>query len=202
MNKNTIKKMMNSKVFEIFGICFDLQVYIKINKMKKFFPLILLAFVSMFVISCDNDDDVQYVDNDTIAGVIEITRSFQYNNTADQHFINQSISMLDSDVALVYRLKDTSNNGDVWEQIPKTIYLANGEEVDYDFDFTQNDVQIYVAGTYDVTTTPAFYNNQTFRIVLVPADYLNKSATPPVDYSDYNAVIKYYNIDDSKIKKF
>lgn len=170
--------------------------------MKKFFPLILLAFVSMFVLSCDNDDDVQYVDNDTIAGVIEITRSFQYNNSTDQHFINQSISMLDSDMALVYRLKDTSNGNDVWEQIPKTIYLANGEEVDYDFDFTKNDVQIYLAGTYDVTTTPEFYNNQTFRIVLVPAGFLNKSATPPVDYSDYNAVIKYYNIDDSKIKKY
>lgn len=169
--------------------------------MKKFFPLILLAFVSMFLFSCNDDDDV-VVDNDTIAGVIEITRSFQYNSTTDQHFINQGISMYDSDMALVYRLKDTSSNGDVWEQIPKTIYLASGQELDYDFDFTQNDVQIYVSGTYDVTTTPAYYNNQTFRIVLVPAGFLNKSATPPVDYSDYNAVIKYYNIDDSKIKKY
>lgn len=204
MNKNTIKKMMNAKVFVIFGICFDLPKVIKINKMKKFFPLILLAFASMFLLSCDNDDEViqNPVDYDTYSKVIEITRSFQYNNSTDQHFINQSISMLDSDVALVYRLKATSGGNDVWEQIPKTIYLSNGEELDYDFDFTLNDVQIYVAGTYNVTTTPEFYNNQTFRIVLVPADFLNKGATPKVDHSDYNAVIKYYNIDDSKIKKY
>lgn len=174
--------------------------------MRKFFPIILLAFVSLFNYSCDNNDDnvVEYVDNDTYSGVIEITRSFQYNSTAQVHFINQSISqfgMLDSDMALVYRLKSVSNGLDVWEQIPKTIYLNNGNEVDYDFDFTKNDVQIYVDGTYDVTTTPAYYNNQTFRIVLVPAGFLNKGKTPPVDYSDYNAVIKYYNINDSKVTK-
>jgi len=164
----------------------------------------MLAFVSFFTYSCDNnDDEVQYVDNDTYSGVLELTRSFQYNSAEQVHFINQQISqfgMLDSDVALVYRLKAVSGGNDVWEQIPKTIYLSNGEEVDYDFDFTKNDVQIYVNGTYDVTTTPAFYNNQTFRIVLVPAGYL-KGTSAPVDYSDYNAVIKYYNINDSKVTK-
>ncbi len=172
--------------------------------MKKLFSIFALALLSMFAVSCDNnDDEVQIVDNDTYSGVFEITRSFQYDNTAQLHFINQSISqygMLDSDVALVYRLKGVSNGNDVWEQIPKTIYLSNGEEVDYDFDFTKNDIQIYVNATFNIVGSPQYYNNQTFRIVLVPAGFL-KSVKPPVDYSDYNAVIKYYNIDDSKIKK-
>lgn len=165
----------------------------------------MLAFVSLFTYSCDNnDDEVQYVDNDTYSGVVEITRSFQYNSSAQQHFINQSLTsygMLDSDMVLVYRLKALSGSNKVWEQIPKTIYLNNGQEVDYDFDFTKNDVQIYVDGTYDVTTTPAYYNNQTFRIVLVPAGFLNKGASAPVDYSDYNAVVKYFNINDSNVTK-
>jgi len=171
--------------------------------MKKIIPFLMLAFVSVFTVSCDNDDDVQYVDNDTVAGVIEITRSFQYNNSTDQHYINQSINILPSDMVLVYRLKDLSGSNNVWEQIPKTIYLSNGNELDYDFDFTKNDVQIYLSGTYDVTTTPTYYSNQKFRIVLVPADIVqNKGAKPPVDYSDYNAVIKYYNINDSKVTKY
>lgn len=165
----------------------------------------MLAFVSLFVYSCDDNDDdvVQVQDNDTYSGVFEITRSFQFNSSTQQNFINQSISqygMLDSDVALVYRLKGLSGSNKIWEQIPKTIYLNNGEELDYDFDFTKNDVQIYLSGTYNVSTTPEFYNNQTFRIVLVPAGFL-KSSNPPVDYSDYNAVIKYYKIDDSKVVK-
>lgn len=171
--------------------------------MKKIIPFLMLAFVSVFTVSCDNDDDnVQYVDNDTVAGVIEITRSFQYNSATDQHYINQSISILPSDMVLVYRLKDLSGNNNVWEQIPKTIYLNNGNELDYDFDFTKNDVQIYIGGTYDVTTTPIYYNNQKFRIVLVPADIVNKGAKAPVDYSDYNAVIKYFKINDSKVTKY
>lgn len=173
--------------------------------MKKLFSIFALALLSTFAVSCDNnDDEVQIVDNDTYSGVFEITRSFQYNSQAQLHFINQSISqygMLDSDVALVYRLKYVSNGNDVWEQIPKTIYEASGRRIDYDFDFTKNDVQIYISGNFNVTTALEYYNNQTFRIVLVPAGFL-KSAKPPVDYSDYNAVIKYYNIDDSKIKKF
>ena len=162
----------------------------------------MLAIVSVFTVSCDNDDDVQYVDNDTYAGVIEITRNFQYNSTEDVYFINQSISMEPSDMALVYRLKDGSNNGDVWEQIPRTLYFSGGRELDYDFDFTQKDVQILAGGNYDISTTPTYLNNQTFRIVLVPAGFLNKGAKPPVDYTDYNAVIKYYNINDSKVTKY
>ncbi|AZA61382.1 hypothetical protein [Chryseobacterium indoltheticum] len=170
--------------------------------MKKIIPFLMLAFVSVFTVSCDNDDDVQYVDNDTYAGVIEITRNFQYNTAEDVYFINQSISMEPSDMALVYRLKDGSSNGDVWEQIPRTLYFSGGRELDYDFDFTQKDVQILAGGNYDISTTPTYLNNQTFRIVLVPAGFLNKGAKPPVDYSDYNAVIKYYNINDSKVTKY
>ncbi|HEX7868982.1 MAG TPA: hypothetical protein VF455_02620, partial [Chryseobacterium sp.] len=61
--------------------------------MRKFFPILMLAFVSLFTYSCDNnDDEVQYVDNDTYSGVVEITRSFQYNSSAQQHFINQSLT--------------------------------------------------------------------------------------------------------------
>lgn len=148
--------------------------------------------------SCKDDDDMDY---DTYSRVIEVTRNFQYNNATDQYFINQSISMESSDMALVYRLKDQSGSNDVWEQIPKTVYFNNGNEIDYDFDFTQNDVQIYIGANYDLSTTPQFLNNQTFRIVLVPADFLGKNATPPVDYSDYNAVIKYFKINDLNVTK-
>lgn len=170
--------------------------------MKKIIPFLMLAFVSVFTVSCDNDDDVQYVDNDTYSGVIEITRNFQYNSSTQQYFINQSISMEPSDMALVYRLKDMSGTNDVWEQIPKTVYFNNGNEIDYDFDFTKNDVQIYIGANYDLSTTTQFLNNQTFRIVLVPAGFLNKGAKPPVDYSDYNAVIKYFKINDLKVTKY
>jgi hypothetical protein len=70
--------------------------------------------------------------------------------------------------------------------------------LDYDFDFTKNDIQIYADGNYDVSTTPEYLNNQTFRVVLVPTSSGAKNAN--LNYNDYNSVIKFYNIDDSKVK--
>jgi len=55
------------------------------------------------------------------------------------------------------------------------------------------------------TNTPEILTNQTFRIVIIPGDYATYSTsgtkTTPVDYHDYNAVIKYYHIDDSKVEE-
>ena len=76
---------------------------------------------------------------------------------------------------------------------PITFYLNDGNEVDYNFDFSQYDVQIYAGGTFDLGGS-SYVNNKTFRIVFVPADY-GKNAQ--VDYSDYNNVIQHYHIDDS-----
>ena len=41
-----------------------------------------------------------------------------------------------------------------------------------------------------------YLTNQTFRIVLIPADPA-KNANKP-DYNDYNAVVKYYNLKEPK----
>ncbi len=102
---------------------------------------------------------------------------------------------------LIYRKAGTASDGSaVWQSIPRTLYLDNGDELDYDFDFTRNDIMIYANGNYDISTTPEFINNQTFRVVLVPASASSRNAN--VDYSNYESVIKYFNIDDSKVKGF
>jgi hypothetical protein len=100
-------------------------------------------------------------------------------------------------VILIYRKSGTtSNNSNVWQSIPRTLYLPQGE-LDYDFDFSREDFTIYAGGTYDLTFTPSYITNQTFRIVIVPG-YFSKGSSS-IDFSDYNAVIKAYNIDDSKV---
>jgi hypothetical protein len=45
-----------------------------------------------------------------------------------------------------------------------------------------------------------YLNNQTFRIVLVPASRASRTsaAAPKVNYEDYNAVVKYYNLKEPK----
>ena len=43
----------------------------------------------------------------------------------------------------------------------------------------------------------AYLNNQTFRIVLVPASRAGRAASN-VNFEDYNAVVKYYNLKEPK----
>lgn len=152
--------------------------------------------MGLFIFSCDNRDEViAPQDNDTYARVIDY-KNISFTNTPNGFRIARNLPfvMYDSDVVLIYRQTGTLNNGSpVWQSIPTTLYLQQGE-LDYDFDFSKVDFTIYADGTYNIGTTPEFLNNQTFRVVMVPASFKNAN----VDYKDYNSVIKYFNIDDSK----
>ena len=169
--------------------------------MKKNITL-LFAFVSMIMLqACSVNENNNPVDNDTISEVFELRNvNFGYdggNNYSIYQTLNPQI--FPSDVILIYRLSGIINsNTPIWQQIPRTLYLPEGE-LDYDFDFSKQDFTIYAGGTYDLTLTPSYITNETFRIVIVPG-YLSNKAQKSVDTSDYNAVIKAYNIDDSKIK--
>jgi hypothetical protein len=165
--------------------------------MKKL--TLILAFIGMITLqSCSNNDDI---DNDTLSEVFEL-RNINFGFDANNGYtIYQSLTpqIFASDVILIYRLSGTiDSNTPIWQQIPRTLFLPQGE-LDYDFDFSKEDFTIYAGGTYDLSQTPSYLNNQTFRIVIVPGYFSNKAAAKKLDYSDYNAVIRALNIDDSKV---
>lgn len=169
--------------------------------MKKFLPILLLAFVSLFIFSCDNSDD-NYVDSDTVAVMKDATGTF---TSADGYKLLMDINIQATDVVLVYRRDPNANNA--WQLIPKTYYLSGGRELDYNFLFSNKLVEIYTDridySTLSNSERTDFLNNQTFRVVLVPANATGKNAknakAAGVDYKDYNAVIKYYNLNDSNV---
>lgn len=70
----------------------------------------------------------------------------------------------------------------------------------YDNDFTQYDAKVSLFG-YDLAgLSNAYKLDQVFRVVVIPAYFGNKSSSE-VNFNDYHAVVKHYNIDESKIKK-
>ncbi len=165
----------------------------------------LIAIFSMAAVSCSDDrnDVVQGQDYDTYPVVLDINNeNFKYNNVHG-YIVERSFEepLGNTEVVLIYRSAGVNNIGStVWQSIPRTLYVGDGDELDYDFDFSKDDIMIYAKGNYDISTTPEFLNNQTFRVVLVPASRgANKSS---LDRTDYESVIKYYNIDDSKVKNF
>lgn len=104
-----------------------------------------------------------------------------------------------ADVLLIYRLSGTINpTTPIWQQIPRTLYTSQGE-LDYDFDFSKQDFTIYAGGNYPLNLTPNYIQNQTFRIVIVPGQFSNKSSENLKDLS-YEEVIAKYNINDSNVK--
>lgn len=168
--------------------------------MKKFFSILLLAIFSFAVLSCDRNDDAPVEDNDTYPVMKDITGSF---NSGNNYALNQGINILSTDVILVYRDVNSNQGGSaVWEQIPVTKYLGAGRELDYGFVFDTSTVQITTTTSFEPATITAaeansWMNNQHFRIVLIPA---SNAKNANVDYRDYNSVIKYFNIDESKVK--
>ena len=101
------------------------------------------------------------------------------------------------DMVLVYRLTGTANGNDLWEFLPETHYFADGtRDFSYNFDFTRNDVQIYLEGNNLGTLDAAYRLNQIFRIVVVPGSFANS-----IDPNNYSAVISALNIKENQIQK-
>ena len=167
--------------------------------MKKIIPFLAIAFFGLMVVSCTSDDDIAYVDYDTYPVVYDVN-NVNFDNVGGSFQIARTFNtpMYETDMLLVYkRIGTTNNNAPIWQQIPITFYLNDGNEVDYNFDFSRYDFVIYAGGTFNLSNTE-YVLNQTFRVLLVPADYAKYSG---VDYTDYNSVINYYNIDDSNPKE-
>lgn len=166
--------------------------------MKKLFPFLLLFITSFILFNCKEDDDVQVqVDYPAVYDLRNV--NFSYNAT-DGWTYGQSFKnpLLDQDYVVIFRQTGTSGNAPVWQQIPRTLYLDQGE-LDYDFDFSKNDFMIYAGGTYDLSTTPQYLNNQTFRVVLVPAVYGKNATLEDLQKLSYEEIVAKYNIDESKV---
>lgn len=162
--------------------------------MKKYFTFMLLAIFGFVALSCNNRDN-NVVGPDTYSKMLDVKGSF---TSANSYTITQGITINSTDVVLVYRNYNSNSTGaPVWQLLPATEYLTTGR-IDYSFLFDTKNVEIY-ADFDPATTTPAemtsYVNNQTFRVVLVPASQ-GKNAN--LDYRDYNSVIKFYNIPDRR----
>lgn len=162
----------------------------------------ILAFIGMIGLqSCTvNEVNDDAIDNDTISEVIEVTTSFSANNNFSR-LVTINPPIFASDMILVYHLYDVSNGADVWRLMPQTYYFNGGGELDYNFDFTRYDVSLFMDANFDMNTlSSAWTQNQTFRIVIVPG-YFSGKTSKTVDFTDYNATLKAFNIDPSKVRK-
>ncbi|HSD14206.1 MAG TPA: hypothetical protein VLB74_06130 [Flavobacterium sp.] len=172
--------------------------------MSKKITILLLAFIGMIGLqSCTTEE--YYVqgdtyDEDTISEVFEYSHvdflPFDYSV-----FLDFPHPIYTSDMVLVYRLAGVGPEGDEWRLLPETYYFNDGTlDFGYRNDFTQYSAKVDLYG-YDLSTLPnEFKLNQVIRVVVIPA-FISHKQINKVDFNDYNAVVKAYNIDESKIQK-
>jgi len=164
--------------------------------MKRIFLFLAVVASAAVFQSCEGDQGPIGPDGPA-SEVFEVTTSFTGANNYLQTFVLDPV-ILQSDNILVYELADTSDNIDTWALLPQIYYFDQGQ-AQYNYTFSFDQFTLLLDGDFNLDLLPtSFTTNKTFRIVIVPG-YFSKG-TAPVDTKDYNAVIKYYNIDDSNVK--
>ncbi|WP_299117503.1 hypothetical protein [uncultured Winogradskyella sp.] len=154
----------------------------------------ILTFISVFALlltSCDGEDGRDGLDGAIIASsAFEIQLDFTPENNYE--FVEPyGFQVLPTDVTLVYISWEIANGQDVWRLVPQTVIFEDGNDLVYNYDFTQTDVRFFLEGS-DLDILGAEWTQaQVFRVVVVPADNVGR-----VDFSDLDAVMNMYGIEE------
>jgi hypothetical protein len=173
--------------------------------MKKI--ILLLAVVAMFGFQGCTGPEGPPGQDGLLTEVFEVTMDFtSVNNYGSTFPLDPKI--YSGDNLLVYELVNTNGGIDTWALLPQVYYL-NGGTYQFNYNFSFDQFTILLDASFPLIQVPAnLITNKTFRIVIIPGDDgqnsggpNSKLSTTKEDYSDYNAVIAKYKIDDSNVKK-
>lgn len=140
-------------------------------------PYLLLG---LFLISCEGETGPVGPEGPPgpVGSAYEVQASFtEENNYSVFSAFPDNIEVLESDIVVVYLLweVDQSTGNDVWQQLPVSVFFDDGE-LQYAFDHTLADVQLFLTGDTDLSTVgDEFTQDQIFRIAILPVDYVQSS---------------------------
>lgn len=172
---------------------------------------IILVFALAILAGCEEipgppgRDGIDGLDGDSFIGsVFEIEGDFTSQNDYQLYFeFPDNIEVYESDIVLVYILWEQveDNSGqpiDVWRLLPQTVVLNEGV-LQYNYDHTFADVQIFLEGTIDFNDLlPAEAFDQVFRIVVLPADFAMNNH---LDVSNYSEMMKFLEVKKDLVQK-
>ncbi|WP_461532738.1 collagen-like protein [Sinomicrobium sp.] len=163
--------------------------------MKKIFAL-LLALPLVFI-SCEGDQGPPGENGQD--GFIGMTYDFTIDLTEQNDFSytlffeDEGIEVYESDAVLVYHSSefydDPEGDINIWKLLPQSVYFTNGDILEYNYDHTFGEVKVFLDGNIaDLGTLDTSYTqNQLFRIVVAPADFIAESN---VDINNYQSVVR------------
>ncbi|APY07358.1 hypothetical protein BWZ20_03155 [Winogradskyella sp. J14-2] len=108
-------------------------------------------------------------------------RTINFTSTNDYGVgleIPLDIELLETDMVLVYRFLGQVDGFDVWRPLPETIYTSGGGEFQYNFEHNYDFVTIYLDAAPEFNFDLLLDEDrldQTFRIVILPVDFINSN---------------------------
>ena len=163
---------------------------LKYTIMKR--TLSIISLFSILLTACVGDPGPPGFDGQDgkVADVISVS-NVNFNSPNFDVIVNFD-QIYSDEVLLVYRLWDNNT----WRLLPQTIIFDDGSNLVYNYDFTQNDVSIFLESSSDLNTLGNEHTqNQEFRVVIVPASQVNG-----VDTTDLNTVINLGNIESLELR--
>lgn len=129
-----------------------------------------------------------------------VDANFNESNGYGQVFeFPANAEVFDTDIVLVYWLYpfDQGTDDDVWQPLPASVFFEDGSEMQYAFDHTVFDVQLFLQGDLDLSTVGDGYTQeQIFKVVILPVDYVEENK---VNLNNMKEVMK--AVDESKVKR-
>lgn len=135
----------------------------------------------------DGQDGFNFV-GQSFEKTINFTSTNGYQETVE---IPLDINLVESDMVLVYHLRGQIDGFDVWKSLPETVYINSTEEFQYNFEHNFDFVTIFIEShpTFDFNLLLDNERiDQTFRIVVLPIDFVNSSN---LDINDYDSVMEF-----------
>ncbi|MUU76950.1 dihydrolipoamide dehydrogenase [Winogradskyella endarachnes] len=158
--------------------------------MKKI-AFLLFTFTLLFT-ACEGDQGPPGLDGVNFVGQsFERTISFSAPDYQQSIEIPLDIDLYESDMVLVYHLIDVIDGYDVWKSLPETVYINAGEEFQYNYEHNFDFVTIFIEShpTFDYSLLLDEERiNQTFRIVVLPVDFISSNN---IDVNNYSDVMQY-----------
>lgn len=151
--------------------------------------------------------------NGFVGTAIDVTGDMTAENfyTLTLYFDDINLEVLESDAILVYvKVGDGQDdaNGvpiEIFRALPQT-YFQGDKTVQYNFDFTFEDVFIFLDGINSDGTEldfaaldEEFRLNQKFRVIVIPADFAQNRKQ--LDLTNMKSVMKEFNIKESDVIK-
>lgn len=160
--------------------------------------ILILFLTTVLFTNCTNEEIVQENNYFFEASAFEIENvDFNPSTNFDNDYRVREFygfQVLPTDVPLVYILWEILSNGtEIWRPLPQTVIFNDGNDLVYNYDFTQSYVDFFLEGSDLDNLDSIWTQNQVFRVVVVPSVNVGR-----VDLSDLNAVMNFYGITEFK----